>query len=50
MGSEIRSSDLETGLSSNAGTAGAETNTTAYIPLSSQPSVSAPPRSFHALK
>ena len=50
MGSKIRSSDLETGLSSNAGTTGAETNTTAYIPLSSQPSVSAPPRSFHALK
>ena len=43
MGSEVRSSDLETGLSSSAGTAGAETNTTtsvpSTVPSSSRPSV-----------
>ena len=50
MGFEVRLSDFETGLSSSAGTAGAETETAASVPLSSLPSVSAPPRSFHALK
>ena len=54
MGSEVRSSDLETGLSSSAGMARAKMDTTASmpstIPSSSQPSVSATHRSFHALK
>ena len=50
MGSEIRSSDLETGLSSNAGTAETDIDTATSIPTSSHPSVSPPPRSFHALK
>ena len=50
MGFEVRSSDLETGLSFSAGTAGAKTNTTASIPVSSQPFVLQPPRSFHAFK
>ena len=54
MGSEVRSSDLETGLSSSAGMAGAETNTTtsmpSSIPSSSRPSVPATPRPFHAPK
>ena len=35
MGSEIRSSDLETGLSSSANTDGVETDTAAFIPVSS---------------
>ena len=43
MGSKIRSSDLEIGLSSSASTAGAEMDTTASIPVSSQPSISPPP-------
>ena len=42
MGYEVRSSDLETGLSSSAGTARAKTDTIASIPVSSQP-VSPPP-------
>ena len=50
MGSEVRSSDFETSLSSSAGPARAETDTAAFVPLSSLPSVSAPPQSFHALK
>ena len=54
MGFKVRSSDLETSLSSSAGTARAETDTTtsvpSFAPSSSQPSVSATPRSFHALK
>ena len=41
MGSEVRSSDLETGLSFSAGMAGAETDTTTYVP-SSVPSSSHP--------
>ena len=47
---EIRSSDLETGLSSSVGTDGAETDSAAFIPVSSQPSISPPPQSFHAFK
>ena len=47
---EVRSSDLETGLSFSAGTTGAKTDTTASIPVSSQPFVLQPPRSFHAFK
>ena len=54
MGSEVRSSDLETGLSSSAGTAGAKTDTTTSVPssepLSSRPSVPATPRPFHTPK
>lgn len=40
MGSKVRLSDLETGLSSSAGTARAETDTIAFMPVSSQPFVS----------
>ena len=40
MGSKVRSSDLEMGLSSSAGTAGVKTNTAASIPVSSQPFIS----------
>ena len=47
---EIRPSDLETGLSSSVGTDGAETDSAAFIPVSSQPSISPPPQSFHAFK
>ena len=54
IGSEVTSSDLETGLSSSAGTAGAETDTTtsvpSSVPSSSRPSVLATPRPFHAPK
>lgn len=50
MGSKIRSSDLETGLLSSGDTTGAETDIAASVPMFSQPSVSQPPRSFHALK
>ena len=50
MGSKIRSSDLETGLSSSAGTDGVRIDIVTFIPVSSQPSISPPPRSFHALK
>ena len=50
MGFEVRSSDLEIGLSSTAGTARVETDITASIPSSSLPSVFASPRPFHALK
>ena len=43
MGSKVRSSDLETGLSSSAGTARAKTDTTtsmpSFVPSSSRPSV-----------
>lgn len=50
MGSKVSSSDLEIGVSSSASTAGAEMDTTVSLPMSSQPSVSAPPQTFHALK
>ena len=50
MGSEIRSSDLETGLSSNVGTAETDTDTAASIPVSPHPSVLPSSRPFHALK
>ena len=54
MGSEVRSSDLETSLSSSAGTVGTETDTAtsvpSSVPSSSCLSVSATPRTFHALK
>ena len=50
MGSEVRSRDLETSLSSSGDTIGAEIDTAALVPLSSQPSVSQPSRFFHALK
>ena len=47
MGSEVRSSDLETSSSSSAGTAGVEIDTTtsvpSFVPSSSRPSVSATP-------
>ena len=50
MGSEIRSSDLEMGLSFNAGTARTDIDTTASIPMSYHLSISPPSRPFHALK
>ncbi|KAL0016567.1 hypothetical protein SO802_003636 [Lithocarpus litseifolius] len=54
MDSGGRSGDLETGLSSNAGTTRAETDTTtsmpSFAPSSSYPSVSVTSRPFHALK
>ena len=54
MGFEVRSSDLETGLSSSASTAGAKTDTTTSMPSSvpsfARPSVSATPQTFHTLK
>lgn len=50
MGSEVRSSDLEMGQSSSGDTVGADTDTVASVPSSSQPSISKPPRSFHTLK
>ena len=50
MGSEVRSSDLEIGLLSSGDIVRAEIDTVASVPLSSQPSVSLPPRSFHAFK
>ena len=54
MGSQVRLSDLETGLSSSVGTVGAETDTAtsvpSSIPSSSHPFVSTTPRAFHALK
>ena len=50
IGSEVRSSDLETGSSSSAGTVGAETNTSTSVPSSSHPSIPATPQTFHALK
>lgn len=49
-GFKVRSSDLETGLSSNASTVGIDTETAAFIPTSSHPSVSPLSRPFHALK
>ena len=50
IGFEVRSSDLETSLSSSAGTVGVETDTATFVPSSSLPSISASPRSFHAFK
>ena len=54
IGSEIRSSDLEIGLSSSAGPVGAGIDTTTLIPslvpLFSHPSASDTSRLFHALK
>ena len=47
---EVRSSDLEMGLSSSDDTVGAETDSTTSVPSSSQPSISKPPSSFHTLK
>ena len=43
IGSEVRSSDLETSLSSSASTAEVEMNTAIFSPLSSLPSISASP-------
>ena len=54
IGSKIRSSDLEIGLSFSVGPVGAGTDTTAFIPSlvpsSSHPSASNTSRLFHALK
>ena len=54
MNSRVRSGDLETGLSSSAGTVGAKTNIATSIPLSvpssSHPFVSDMFQPFHALK
>ena len=50
MGSEVRFSDLEANLSSSAGMGGVEMDTAVSVPSSSLLSVSASPRSFHALK
>ena len=50
MGFKIRLSNLGMGLSSSGNTTGAETDTAASIPMSSQPSVSQSPQPFHALK
>ena len=54
MGSEIRSSDLETGLSSSVGPVGAGMDTATSIPSSvlssSHPSTSDTSRPFHTLK
>ena len=50
MGSEVRLSDLETGMSSSGNIVGAETDIAISVPSSSQPSVSQPSRFFHALK
>ena len=54
MGSEVRSSDLETGLSSSASPVGVETDTATSIPSSvlssSYPSASDTSHPFHAFK
>lgn len=50
MGFEVRSSDLEMGMSSRADVVRTEMDTTAAIPVSSQPSILQPPQSFHTLK
>ena len=50
VGSKVRSSELEMGLSSSDDTIGVKTDTTTSVPLSSQPSPSRPIRPFHALK
>ena len=54
MGSEVRSSDLERGSSSNVNGEGDGVNITtsapSHVPSSSHPSALAVPRSFHALK
>ena len=54
MGSEIRLSDLETGLSSSVGLVGAEMDTTtsipSLVPSSSHPSTFDTSQLFHALK
>lgn len=54
MGTEVRSSGLETGLSSSASMVGAEADTVASvpssIPSSSQPPIFATPQSSHAFK
>ena len=50
MGSEVGSGDLEKGTSSNVGGEGTGVDTATFTPSSSQPSVPAVARSFHALK
>ena len=50
MGSEVGSGDLEKGASSNIGGEGTRVNTATSAPSSSQPSVHAVVRAFHALK
>ena len=50
IGFEVRSSNLEIGLSCSVGTAGVETDSATSVPSSFLPSISASPRSFHALK
>ena len=54
MGSEVRSNDLDTSLSSSAGMAGVEMDTAtsvpSSVPSSSCPSVPATPRTFYTLK
>ena len=49
MSFEVRSSGLEANLSSNAGTSAVEMDIVVSMPLSSRPSISASPRSFHIL-
>ena len=50
MGSKVGSGDLERGTSSNIGGEGTGVDTTTSAPSSSQPSVPAVVRVFHALK
>ena len=50
MGSEVGSGDLERGASSNIGREGIGVDTATFAPSSSQPSVPAVVRAFHALK
>ena len=50
MSFEVRSSGLEANLSSNAGTSAVEMDIVVSMPLSSRPSISASPRSFHILQ
>ena len=50
MGSEVRSSDLESGSSFGVGMVGAEIDIATSVPSSSHPSASDTPRTFHTLK
>lgn len=50
VGSKVKSSELETGLSSSDDTVRAETDTATSVPSSSQPSPSRPIRPFHTFK
>ena len=50
MSPEVRSSGLKANLSSNTGTSAVEMDIVVSMPLSSRPSISASPRSFHILQ